>query len=131
MMLHYVWCVCVQLSMPAYYEEVTGNEYLADFYLDMKAHAFPMQIYLLTQRFRQQQKIIWNGEGGVQDRSIYEDSIFARMLTDAGFMSERELGTYQDLFNSMSNFMRRPHMIVYLRITPELSMDRIRFRKRD
>ena len=38
-----------------------------------------LQVYLLNKRFSQQQQIIWSGRGGVQDRTIYEDSVFARV----------------------------------------------------
>ena len=40
-----------------------------------------MQIYLLNARFQQHQQIIWTGKGGVQDRTIYEDSVFAKVWT--------------------------------------------------
>ena len=33
---------------------------------DMKRYGFPLQIYLLNKRFRQQQQIVWDGRGGVQ-----------------------------------------------------------------
>lgn len=58
------------------YEPVIDNEYLNDFYRDQKKYSFTLQIYLLNNRFRQQQQIIWAGKGGVQDRTIYEDSVF-------------------------------------------------------
>jgi len=70
------------MGLPAYYEPVADNEYLADFYADQKTFAFPLQIYLLNARFRQHQQIIWSGRGGVSDRSIYEDQIFAKILKD-------------------------------------------------
>lgn len=62
-----------------HYEPVKDNVYLADFYKDMKKHSFAMQVYLLNKRFMQQQQIVWSGKGGVQDRTIYEDSVFARV----------------------------------------------------
>ena len=114
-----------------FYEPVTDNAYLKDFYLDMKRYAFPMQIYLLNKRFKQQQQIVWSGTGGVQDRTIYEDSVFARMLCDAGFMEEREYKTYLELFQNMSNFMKKPNIIVHLDLTPEESLRRIQLRNRD
>jgi len=52
-----------------------------------------MQIYLLNARFQQHQQIIWTGEGGVQDRTIYEDSVFAKMLNRAGLMDDRDYET--------------------------------------
>ena len=68
-----------KLNLPVYYEPVTDNTYLEDFYKDRKKYGFAMQVYLLNARFKQQQEIIWGGKGGVQDRSIYEDSIFAKV----------------------------------------------------
>ena len=45
-------------------------------FLDQKKYSFALQVYLLNKRFKQQQQIIWQGKGGVQDRTIYEDSVF-------------------------------------------------------
>jgi|TARA_B110000902_G_scaffold123643_1_gene144483 deoxyadenosine kinase len=84
-----------------------------------------------VQRFKQQQQIIWSGRGGVQDRTIYEDSVFARMLRNSGLMEERDFQTYQSLFNHMSNFMKKPNIIVHLDVSPEESLRRIKLRKRD
>lgn len=119
-----------EMGLPAFFEPVDANVYLADFYKDMRRHGFAMQIYLLSERFRQHQQVIWRGEGGVQDRTIYEDSIFAQILRDGGSMDERDYQTYCTLFGHMSNFMRKPNLIVYLRVTPEESLARIRARGR-
>ena len=70
-----------EMGLPVYYEPVADNEYLEDFYKDMKKHGFALQVWLLNKRFEQQQKIIWSGQGGVQDRTIYEDTIFAKVCT--------------------------------------------------
>jgi deoxyadenosine kinase len=106
------------------------NEYLTDFYSDMAKYSFPMQIYLLNKRFAQQQQIIWSACGGVQDRSIYEDSVFAKCLKDSGLMSERDYETYVSLFQHMSNFMKKPNFLIHLDLTPEESLRRIRMRAR-
>ena len=58
-------------------------------------------------RFRQHQQIFWNGAGGIQDRIIYEDSIFAKVLYEEGYMDERLYKTYLNLFRNMSNFMKK------------------------
>jgi deoxyadenosine kinase len=119
-----------QLSIPVYYEPVTDNVYLADFYRDTKTYGFAMQIYLLNARFKQQQEIIWQGRGGVQDRTIYEDSVFARMLCESGAMDKRDYTTYVSLFANMSNFMKKPNVIVHLDVSLERSMERIKTRAR-
>lgn len=115
-----------ELDVPVHYEPVSDNPYLEDFYKDMDTHGFPMQIYLLNKRFDQHQQIIWQKKGAVQDRSIYEDSIFAKMLLDP-----RQYETYSSLFANMSNFMRKPDLIVHLDVTPEESLERIKQRNRE
>lgn len=119
-----------ELSLPVHYEPVDDNVYLKDFYEDLSKYAFPMQIYLLNKRFKQQQQIVWNGLGGVQDRTIYEDTVFAKMLYKSGHMSERDYRTYLSLFNNMSHFMKKPNIIVHLDVSPEQSMQRIKSRNR-
>ena len=89
-----------KLNLPVYYEPVIDNVYLEDFYKDMKKYSFPLQVYLLNRRFAQQQQIVWSGKGGIQDRTIYEDSVFARMLRDSGNMDERDYQTYSDLLTT-------------------------------
>lgn len=120
-----------ELGLPAYYEQVADNKYLADFYKDPKQYGFALQIYLLKERFKQQQRIVWSQEGGISDRSIYEDGVFARMLRDGGMMDARDYETYCDLFAQMSNFMRHPDVLVYLDLSPERSLERILERGRE
>lgn len=118
------------LNLEVHFEPVIDNEYLDDFYRETARYAFPMQIYLLNRRFQQHQEIIWRGNGGVQDRTIYEDAIFAKTLRDQGFMDQRDYETYLALFRHMSNFMCRPHVIIYLDVAPETSLARIHERDR-
>jgi deoxyadenosine kinase len=119
------------LGIDTYYEPVADNEYLADFYRDTPRYSFAMQVYLLNRRFQQHQEIIWRGRSAVQDRTIYEDSIFAKMLAKTGLMDERDYRTYQQLFRNMSNFMCKPSVIVFLDVSPESSAERIKMRSRD
>ncbi len=118
------------LGLDVHYEPVTDNEYLDDFYRDTPRYSFAMQVYLLNRRFQQHQEIIWRGRGGVQDRTIYEDAIFAKTLRDMNLMDARDYETYVNLFRNLSNFMCRPHVIVYLDVLPEKSMERIKERSR-
>jgi deoxyadenosine kinase len=119
------------LGIDCYYEPVADNEYLEDFYRDTARYSFAMQVYLLNRRFQQHQEIIWRGRSAVQDRTIYEDSIFAKMLARTGLMDERDYRTYVDLFRNMSNFMCKPSVIIFLDVSPESSAARIAARSRD
>ncbi|MCQ2817395.1 MAG: deoxynucleoside kinase [archaeon] len=119
-----------EMGLPVYYEPIIENEYLTDFYKDMKRYSFSFQIYLLNVRFRQHQQILWAGKGGIQDRTIYEDSIFAKVLYEQGNMEEREYKTYLNLYRSMSNFMKKNTLIVHLDVKPEEALNRIKMRAR-
>ena len=118
------------LGLEARYEPVSDNEYLEDFYTDTAKYSFAMQVYLLNRRFQQHQEIIWRGQGAVQDRTIYEDSIFAKVCRDMGLMHPRDYETYVNLFKNLSNFMCRPNVIVYLDVSPGTCFERIQSRGR-
>jgi deoxyadenosine/deoxycytidine kinase len=48
-----------KLGLPVHYEPVIDNIYLQDFYQDMAKYSFPLQVFLLNKRFKQQQQIVW------------------------------------------------------------------------
>ena len=118
------------LGLDVHHEPLEDNVYLEDFYADTARWSFAMQVYLLNRRFQQHQEIIWRGRGAVQDRTIYEDSIFARVLVDMELMHPRDYETYVALYRNLSNFMCRPTAIVYLHATPEACHERIQRRGR-
>lgn len=118
------------LSWDVVKEPVESNEYLCKFYEDMEKYAFPMQVYLLNHRFRQHQQMVWSGKSMVQDRTIYEDVIFAKMLHDGGLMEDLDFNTYVQLFNNMTNFLHRPDLIIYLDVEPSEALRRVRERSR-
>ena len=118
------------MDLDVYYEPVEDNTYLADFYRDTARYSFATQIYLLNRRFQQHQEIIWRGRPAIQDRTIYEDPIFAKMLVESDLMEARDYDTYLSLFRHMANFMCRPSAIIYLDVSPEKSMERIQQRGR-
>lgn len=112
-------------------EPVETNEYLDKFYKDMAKYSFPMQIYLLNHRFKQHQQMVWSSENTIQDRTIYEDVIFAKMLKEDGLMEDLDFKTYCQLFNNMTNFLHRPDVIIYLDVEPEEALMRVKTRSRD
>lgn len=119
----------------AYYEPVETNPYLTDFYDDIARWTFNMQMFLLAARFQQHQEVLWdpkhkNGGGIVQDRTIYEDTIFARMHHEDGLMDGRDWDTYISHFQIMQGFLRYPDVIVYLRVQPERALERVKERNR-
>ena len=114
-----------------YYESVTDNPYLKDFYIDMKKWSFNLQIYFLSHRFQSQIDGIKN-DSIIIDRTIYEDKeIFARNLYDLNIMTQRDWNSYSNLFNNMTRFLDKPDFLVYLRASTDTLISRIKNRNRD
>jgi deoxyadenosine/deoxycytidine kinase len=115
-----------------YFESVTDNPYLKDFYDDMKRWSFNLQIYFLAHRFKIHKEITNLGKPVIQDRSIYEDvEIFARNLYNLGRMSERDYKTYSSLFREMASYLKSPDLLIYLKADVETLIKQIKIRGRD
>jgi len=115
-----------------FYESVEDNPYLSDFYGDMKRWSFPLQVYFLSNRFRNHKKIIEMKESVVQDRSIYEDvEIFARNLHEMGNMDKRDYENYRELFYTMVDYLKPPDLLIYLRANIDTLLKQIRLRGRE
>ena len=119
-----------RLGASLYQEPVKDNPYLDDFYKDMGAYAFQMQVFLLYNRFDQTLDISRESGIVVQDRSIYEDQIFASLLHDKKLISDRDYDTYVASFNILISQVSYPSLILYLDVNPELAFQRIHTRGR-
>jgi deoxyadenosine/deoxycytidine kinase len=115
----------------AYYESVDDNPYLEDFYADMKTWAFHLQVYFLSKRFQIHREIADCSVSVVQDRSIYEDAeIFARNLFEIDKMNGRDYDNYRSLFGAMTDFLRPPDLMIYLKSSVDTLMRQIEQRGR-
>lgn len=98
------------------YEAVTYNPYIEDYYKDISRWSFNMEVYFLTQRFKDILEISRSEETVIQDRTILEGVyIFAANNRDMGNISERDFNTYMDLFNLMMSLVKLPDLLIYLR----------------
>ena len=111
-------------------EPVETNPYLEKFYADKEKYGFAMQVFLLSKRFSLHQSMVWASKSCIVDRTIYEDVIFAKMLHETGNISDLDFNTYRSLFDDMANFLHRPDLIIYLDVTPETALGRIKKRGR-
>jgi deoxyadenosine/deoxycytidine kinase len=121
-----------KFNLYPYFERVINNPYLTDFYKNMDRWSFNLQVYFLSQRFIDQKKISESTVPCVQDRSIYEDAeIFAYILHKQGHMSDRDYQNYRDLFSVMTEYLRKPDLVLYLKASTWTLITRIRKRGRD
>lgn len=114
------------------FESVADNPYLPDFYADMRAWAFHLQIYFLGHRAEQYLEAARDPRSAILDRSIYEDAyIFARALHHMGNLSERDYLAFRKLFELVVNSLPLPNLLVYLKCPADALMKRIRKRARN
>lgn len=111
-------------------ESVDDNPYLDDFYKDPARWSFEMQIYMLGKRFVGQMAIVDSVTPVVQDRTIYEDMIFATVLRRRNQFSERDYQTYMRIFGAMTSLLPAPDVVAFLDVDPCVAMERIRHRAR-
>lgn len=113
------------------FESVIENPYLSDFYDDMDAWSFQLQVFFLGHRAQQHLELAEDERSAIADRSIYEDAkIFARALHHQGSLMERDYMAYRRVFDLVVNNLPEPDLLIYLTATPEVLMKRIRERGR-
>ncbi len=121
-----------ELQLTPFFEPVSENPYLADFYDDMKRWAFQSQLFYLTRRLRIHRQLLDVRGSVIQDRSVYEDAeIFAKNLFLQGDISKRDFGVYQDLYQILVTLLPPPDMIIYLKTSVPVLAQRIALRGRD
>jgi len=127
-----VQMLCARMGWEPFYEPVTQNPYLADFYADMNAWSFHSQVFFLTHRLRSHFQLSNHPNSVVQDRSVYEDAeIFAQNLYLQGHFQDRDYQTYRDLYETMLRFLPPPDLVIYLRASVSTLSNRISSRGRD
>jgi len=115
-----------------HFEEVDNNPYLESFYENMERWSFNLQVYFLNSRFRQVIDIRNSKNTIVQDRTIYEDAnIFAPNLYSMGLMESRDYENYRSLFDLMTQFLKAPDLLIYLRASVPTLVNHIAKRNRD
>lgn len=113
------------------FESVADNPYLPDFYADMRAWSFHLQVFFLGHRAQQYLRMANNRQSVILDRSIYEDAyIFARALHHMGHLSERDYLAYRRVFDLIVENLPPPDLLIYLRAPVGVLMERIQSRGR-
>lgn len=98
------------------FESVDYNPYLEDYYKNIKRWSFAMEVFFLKERFRDLLEIRRSEETVVQDRSIYEGVyVFTQNNYAMGNLDDRDYETYMELFEDMTDAVRFPDLMIYLR----------------
>ncbi len=121
-----------RLGWKTAFESVADNPYLPDFYTDMRAWSFHLQIFFLGHRANQYLDMARLPQSVILDRSIYEDAyIFARALHHMGNLNERDYFSYRRVFDQVVTGLPAPDLLIYLKAPIPVLMDRIHQRGRE
>lgn len=104
------------------------NPFLADFYADRDRYAFQTQIFFLLSRYRQQREAVPKAlaKGNlITDYTFEKDALFARLN-----LSGDELDTYNLLHDALAERIVTPDLIVYLKASTDVALQRIAMRDR-
>lgn len=114
------------------YESVTYNPYLEDYYKDIHRWSFNLEVYFLTQRFKDLLDIAESSQTVIQDRTLQEGvSIFVENNRAMGNISERDYNAYMDLYHVMMRMAHLPDLLIYLRCSVPHLVGQIQKRGRD
>jgi deoxyguanosine kinase len=109
-------------------EAFEENPFLSDFYADRRRYAFQTQIFFLLSRYHQQRDAVplaLSHSSLISDYTFEKDALFARLNLNGD-----ELVTYDRLHAALAERLHEPDLIVYLRVSTEIALQRITQRDR-
>ncbi len=124
------------LNIPIYEEMMDDGEQtlvqrmLDRFYGDPNRWSAITQVMFLNNRFKDIRHAESLNKPSIFDRTIYGDEIFARNLLVRGQMEEDEFLVYQSILQGMLTQIQPPELLIYIDVTVDTAMERIRIRDR-
>lgn len=105
------------------------NPFLSDFYSDRERYAFQTQMFFLLSRYHQQRRtvpdILASGKSLLSDYTFAKDALFARIN-----LKGDELDMYYKVHEALAEKIPKPDVLVYLRASTPVLMQRIALRDR-
>ena len=94
-------------------EEFAENPFLAKFYENPKQYAFPLELFFLAERFKQQQEFFKSGD--LFQEVVISDYMFTKCLLFAkANLPEEEFRLYQKMFDIFYQQLAPPEILIYL-----------------
>ncbi|MCC7301245.1 MAG: deoxynucleoside kinase [Bacteroidia bacterium] len=107
-------------------EKFEENPLLPSFYLDAAGYAYPLELSLLIDRFRDIKKRVIPGRPVVADYWFNKSLIFARTN-----LSREDFAHFMKLFTSLEFKLPVPDLVIYYHRSPEKASEGIRERGRE
>jgi len=125
-----------QIDHEIFPEPIDDNPYFEEYYRDLKATVFKMQIYMLAARSKQL-KQAQSLKNIIFDRTILEDPLFMGVNYDLGNVNEIDYHTYLDFYNNVVlETLKLPDervkfdLVIYLKVSVDKAIERIKKRGR-
>ena len=94
-------------------EEFAENPFLTKFYENPKQYAFPLELFFLAERFKQQQELIKPKD--LFQEVVVSDYLFTKCLLFAKVnLPEEEFRLYQKMFDVFIQQLTPPDILIYL-----------------
>ena len=94
-------------------EEFAENPFLTKFYENPKQYAFPLELFFLAERFKQQQDLIKTAD--LFQSVTISDYLFTKCLLFAEVnLPEEEYRLYQKMYEVFSQQLTQPDVLIYL-----------------
>ena len=94
-------------------EEFADNPFLTKFYENPKQYAFPLELFFLAERFKQQQDLIKTAD--LFQSVTISDYLFTKCLLFAKVnLPEEEYRLYQKMYEVFSQQLTQPDVLIYL-----------------
>ncbi|MDP4620191.1 MAG: deoxynucleoside kinase [Sediminibacterium sp.] len=94
-------------------EEFAENPFLTKFYENPKQYAFPLELFFLAERFKQQQDLIKTAD--MFQSVTISDYLFTKCLLFAKVnLPEEEYRLYQKMYDVFSQQLTQPDVLIYL-----------------
>ncbi len=94
-------------------EEFAENPFLTKFYENPKQYAFPLELFFLAERFKQQQDLVKTAD--LFQSVTISDYLFTKCLLFAKVnLPEEEYRLYQKMYDVFSQQLTQPDILIYL-----------------
>ena len=129
-----------KLNMEVYEESVKDNPYLKPYYeslerfeknqspknlAEVQKLSYNLQRFFLLKKVLNHDEIIIMGKNVIQDRTVYEDNLFATNACESGLMLKENFWDYELIYKSLVRYLKSPDLLVYLKATVPVLKERI------
>ncbi len=110
-------------------EQFTDNPFLPYFYNDPERYAFPLELFFMTERYKQMQLMLPQQEL-FRDLTLSDYFFTKTLLFARNNLKDEEFRMFQKMFHTLSASFPKPEMILYLHRSVNSLMDNIQKRGR-